>query len=220
MESIKKYFIKDVGQVAETTRRRCRTFRKQQDYFVRIKGKFKKEFIDWLDSVADAYQVALEGDNETNWHIQAVVKFKESIKNVRETIREWIKSISKKVGNAAYSCKRCRENPIRAMAYNYKEDTQVVEKNVHPEDIEVAKKLSHGKDTKQFVKQMELLKEKYYRNELTTIGLINQILVLKAEFNQNIYMNHIEAQVRYIMIRKDKRNAKKMAETIYERIIA
>lgn len=220
MSDIKKYFIKGVGQVAETTRRRCRTFQKQKDYFIRIKGKFKEEFIKWLDSVADAYQVALEGDNDTNWHIQAVVKFKEKVENVRMEIKEWLKTISEKVGNAAYSCVKCRENPIRAMAYNYKEDSQVVEKNVDPSDIEVAKKLSHGKDTKQFVKQMELLKEKYFRDELTTVGLIKAILLLKADFNQNIYMNHIEAQVRYIMIRKDKMNAMKMAEIIYERILA
>lgn len=219
MSDIKKYFIKGIGQVAETTRRRCKTFRKQKDYFIRIKGKFKEEFAKWLDSVADAYQVALEGDNETNWHIQAVVKFKESVINVRDAIKEWLKTISEKVGNAAYSCKQCRENPIRAMAYNYKEDTQVIEKNVDPSDIEVAKKLSHGKDTKQFVKQMEIIKEKYYRNELSTVGLIKNILLLKADFNQNIYMNHVEAQVRYIMIRKDKLYATKMAEAIYERII-
>jgi hypothetical protein len=218
MADIKKYFIKGVGQVAETTRRRCRTFQKQKDYFIRIKGKFKEEFIKWLDSVADAYQVALEGDNETNWHIQAVVKFKEAVKDVRKTIKEWLKSITEKVGNAAYSCVKCRENPIRAMAYNYKEDNEVVEKNVDPEDIEVAKKLSHGKSTKQFVKQMELIKEKYYRNELTTKGLVTDILLLKADYNQNIYMNHIEAQVRYIMIRKDRRSAVSMASAIVERI--
>jgi hypothetical protein len=94
----------------------------------------------------------------------------------------------------------------------------VVEKNVDPEDIEVAKKLSHGKSTKQFVKQMELIKEKYYRNDLTTKGLVTAILLLKADYNQNIYMNHIEAQVRYIMIRKDRRSAESMASAIVERI--
>lgn len=215
---IRKYFIKGIGQVAETTRKRCKTFRKQKDYFIRIKGNFKEEFVKWLDSVADAYQVALEGDNETNWHIQAVVKFKDQLE-VRESVQGWIKSIVKKHGNAAYSCVKCRENPIRAMAYNYKEDSQVVEKNVNEEDIEVAKKLSHGKDTKQYVKRMELIKERYYRNELTTKGLIKAILLLKADFNQNIYMNHIEAQVRYIMIRKDSKYVDKLADTLYDKLM-
>ena len=216
---ITKYFSKTIGQVAETTRKRCKTFRKQKDYFIRIKGKFKEEFISWLDSVADAYQVALEGDNETNWHIQAVVKFKEKVENVREAIKKWLEDISEKVGNAAYSCVKCRENPIRAMAYNFKEDRDVVTKNVDEEDIEVAKKLSHGKDTKQYVKQMELIKERYYRDELSTKGLIKSILMLKADFNQNIYMNHVEAQVRYIMVRKQPKYVDVIADNLYAKLM-
>ncbi len=219
MEDIRKYFVRGVGQVAETTRKRCKTFSKGKDYFIRIKGRFKEEFITWLDTVADAYQVALEGDNYTNWHLQAVVKFKKSVEDVRDTIREWIKKVVKKVGNAAYSCVKCRENPIRAMAYNFKEDSEVVTKNVHEEDIDIAKKLSHGKDTKQFVKQMENIKERFFRDELTPKGLIKAILILKADFNQNIYMNHIEAQVRYILIRKNQKYVDTLADNLYEKLM-
>lgn len=213
--------IKEFMLMAEHTRKKCRTFQKRRDYFVRIKTDKKQLFAEFIDKYASSYQVALEGDNETNYHIQAVVK----MKNQQEALRPLILSFYKKNCikpkiNTYYSCKSIRENALRALAYNMKEDSLPLYKNVEMEDIDVAKMLSHGKDLKQFNKKFEELKERYFSDpKYYDTKLITDIILLKAEFNQNIYLNHIEAMVRTIMVRKNPINAKEWAQAIYNKIM-
>lgn len=153
------------------------------------------------------------------------VKFSE---NNEKVIKKWSRDIYdemitlnqvniKKI-STFYSCVRIRENALRAMAYNYKEDTQVLEYNLNEEDVKIAKMLSHGKDLRQLSKKLEDLKEKYFKNIILTHELTTKILLLKAEFNQSIYINRIEAQVRYIMIKKYPVYAKSWATQIIDKI--
>lgn len=220
---------KKMQLIASSCRKSCKTFTKRSDWFIRIKVNHpiaKTNFISWLThrEKAESYQVALEGDNETNWHVQAVVKFRSPWKDTKSylstDLKEWYKtSIDKNPKlKTYYSCVRIRENPIRALAYNMKEDREVVHFSIKEEDIELAKMLSHGKDLRQLSKKLESLKERYFKNHILSHELTEKIILLKAEFNQSIYINRIEAMVRYIMIKKHPVYAKTWATRILERI--
>ena len=225
---------KKMQLVAATVRKSCKTFTKRKDWFIRIKVPlyqtdayvFKDVITQHLDKFeAQSYQVALEGSNETDHHIQMCVKWRN--KNEKE-IKQWVRNqydlmiksydINIKKISTFYSCVRIRENALRAMAYNYKEDSHVIEKNVDATDIEIAKMLSHGKDLRQLSKRLEDLKERYFKNYILTNELTEKIILLKAEFNQSIYINRIEAMVRYIMIKKHPVYAKTWASQIVEKI--
>lgn len=225
---------KKMQLIAASCRKSCKTFKKRQDWFIRIKTplppltarSMKQEISDKLSICkAVSWQICLEGTNETDHHIQMCVKFSEKNPDI---IKQWSRTIydemiSKNQLNVKkistfYSCVRIRENAIRAMAYNYKEDTHVLEFNCDEEDVKIAKMLSHGKDLRQLSKKMEDLKEKYYRNEILDKELTEKIILLKGEFNQDIYINRIEAQVRYMMIRKHPVYAKTWASQIIDKI--
>lgn len=213
--------LKEFMLIAEHTRKKCRTFQKRRDYFVRIKTDKKQLFAEFLDKYASSYQVALEGDNETNYHIQAVIKMKNQRESLRPLILSWYKNncIKPKI-NTYYSCKSIRENALRALAYNMKEDRQPLYKNVEMEDIEIAQMLSHGKDLKQFNKTLEDMKERFFSDsKYHARKLIADIILLKARFNQNIYLNHIEAMVRTIMVKRNPENADEWANAIYNKIM-
>ncbi len=213
--------LREFMLIAEHTRKKCRTFMKRRDYFVRIKTELKQLFAEFIDEYAASYQVALEGDNETNWHIQAVIKMKNERQSLRPLIKSWYeKHCLKPKINTYYSCKAIRENALRALAYNMKEDSEPLYKNVNEEDIKIAQQLSHGKDLRQFNKAYEKLKEKYFTDDTyTTTKLTADIILLKAKFNQNLRLNHIEAQVRTIMVRRDPSYAMEWARSIYNNIV-
>lgn len=221
--NIMNKFLKDnkIHMMADHVRQSCKTFKKREDYFVRIKCNKKDEFADYLEDISDAYQVALEGDNETNYHIQCVIKFHEKNReNIKIGIKKWyINNVHKPKINTYYSCTVIRENAIRVLAYNFKEDRIPLMKNVNKEDIKLAKMLSHGKDLRQLAKRLEKIKEDYFKSSVYPIHkLVTNILILKADFNQCIYMNRIEAEVRYIMIKKNKYNACRFAHQICDKI--
>jgi len=235
---------KKMQLMAATLRQSCKTFKKRRDWFIRVKvpdTHLKECFQTHLDfpnhrnqfpiepPKAEAYQIAIEGDNESNYHIQAVVRFqqgthkndvliKQSIKTFFSNFKESFQARGIKIPNTYYSCVRIRENAIRALAYNYKEDSQPIEKNIDPRDVALAKKLSHGKDLRQLSKRLETIKEDYYTNKITAYTLTCKILALKADFNQSIYVNRIEAEVRYIMIRHHPEYAKLWASEIVDKI--
>lgn len=226
---------KKMQLIAATVRKSCKTFTKRQDWFIRLKAPLypaqvqrmkihlKERLIKFN---ATAFQIALEGNNESTYHFQMVVK----TGNKEKDLRKWCKEIYEEMIGAFeeplrniriasfYSCVRIRENALRALAYNYKEDSQPIEYNIHEDDIKVAKMLSHGKDLRQLSKKLEEIKEDYYKNKLTSQMMTEKILLLKAEFNQSIYINRIEAQVRYIMIRKYPVYAKTWAKEIVDKI--
>lgn len=213
--------IREFMLIAEHTRKKCYTFQKRRDYFVRIKTEKKLLFAEFIDEYAASYQVALEGDNETNFHLQAVIKLKNQRMSLRPLIKEWYeKECLKPKINTYYSCKAIRENALRALAYNMKEDIEPLYKNVNEKDIKVAEMLSHGKDLRQFNKAYENLKEKFFADD--TYGasrLIADIILLKAKFNQNIRLSLIESMVRTIMVRRNPSFAKEWANQIYNNII-
>lgn len=219
--------------IADNTRKQSKTFKKRRDYFMRLKvhkKDSKRAFIKFLNrdvNHVESYQVALEGDNETNWHIQAVIKFEEKYRKMmdecfRDSFKEWYDNGIKKKNkiNSYYSLGQIRENSLRALAYNFKEDKDVVTWNVNAEDIRIARMLSHGKDLRQLSKQMEDLKEEYFKTNDGTgeKKLITKMILLKAEFNQSIYLNRIEAEARYIMVKKNPKYAETMSSKICEKI--
>lgn len=213
--------LREFMLIAEHTRKKCNTFQKRRDYFVRIKTDKKLLFAEYIDEYAASYQVALEGDNESNFHLQAVIKMKNQRMSLRPLIKEWYeKECLKPKINTYYSCKAIRENALRALAYNMKEDSEPLYKNVNEKDIKVAEMLSHGKDLRQFNKAYESLKEKFFaENTYSPSSLIADIILLKAKFNQNIRLSLIESMVRTIMVRRNPSFAKEWANQIYNNII-
>lgn len=231
---------KEMQLIASQVRKRCKTFTKRKDWFIRIKTPlpqtgamltakdYKAVLQDALWEIsAQSFQICLEGSNETDHHIQMCVKFAEGSHEqdikawVREQYDKMINILNKDVKKIStfYSCVRIRENALRAMAYNYKEDSHVLEYNLDSEDVKIAKMLSHGKDLRQLSKQIESLKEKYFRDELTNKGLAREILKLKAQFNQSININNITNMIRCIMIRKNPLYADVWADEILSRIM-
>lgn len=230
---------KKMQLVAATVRKRCKTFTKRKDWFIRIKvplppleAKVMKEVLHHkllnqykFGVEALSWQICLEGSNKTDHHIQMCVKYKKNNEKViKKHVRDWYDwmiekyNINVKKINTFYSCVRIRENALRAMAYNYKEDEDTVDWKLDKKDVEIAKMLSHGKDLRQLSKQLEDLKESYFKNEITNKTLTKKILLLKSKFNQSIYINRIEAMVRYIMIKKDPIYADLWAQEIIDKI--
>ncbi|AXH76739.1 MAG: putative replicase [Cressdnaviricota sp.] len=226
---------KKMQLIAATVRKSCKTFTKRKDWFVRIKAPITPcqalRMKTWLKDEllkfeAESFQIALEGTNETDYHFQMCVKTGKKEKDLRkwckETYETMVGSFEEPLKNiriaSFYSCVRIRENALRAMAYNYKEDRSPIEHNISEQDIEIAKMLSHGKDLRQLSKKLEDLKERYFKNYILDFELTQRIILLKAEFNQNIYINRIEAMVRYIMIKKHPVYAKTWASQIVAKI--
>lgn len=225
---------KKMQLVAASCRKCCKTFTKRKDWFIRVKVPLPETLANEVKSgvakeldlkEATSYQICLEGSNETDHHIQLCAKFKhdneKSVKSwAKQFYEEMIKTykVNTKKISTFYSCVRIRENALRAMAYNYKEDKHVIEKNVDEEDIKIAKLLSHGKDLRQLSKRLESLKERYYRDEIGDVGLAEGIMLIKTEFNQNINIGYIQSMVRYIMIKKNPVYARSWAIDIINNI--
>lgn len=158
------------------------------------------------------YILSEEGDDiTTKYHQHIILVTDIGIEEIRKIIK---KHYPEAIGNKCIYLKpvnekaACAKYVLKEGSYSYNGFTE--------EYIETKFKTSRKKtDMKKDVVDNE---DAYILGSIDAKEFIERYIVIKSEHDQPLYMNHIEAYVRKIMVRKNKKAAGKLANVLFDRI--
>lgn len=147
------------------------------------------------------------GEGGTRYHQHIVWVIQKEIKEVREIVREFYPEIK---GNKCLYIKEARDKK-KSASYTVKEG-KFVSNKFSPEYIKRVLKTSCKKEDMK--KKFGRLDDKFILDEIDQYEYLSQRMILKAQHDQNIYINHERAYFNKMMVRKDPKKAYQLVSQI------
>lgn len=152
---------------------------------------------DYIRTLAVMYLIAQEKKGKKGEHFHTVIQ-------TQKTKKEFVELIQKKFnlkGNKEYSVTTVR-NQNQVMKYLLKDDDATRSSGIPKEVLELMKKCSNKKGTKNLMVELNILEEKYLGFDLTNESFGIKFIQLKIAYGQNLYGNHIKAYLMKMKLKK------------------
>lgn len=148
------------------------------------------------------YLISQEGFKEDHTHYHILVQSQSKDDNSNTRLRKAINTKLGLKGNGQFSISTVR-NEKQLMKYILKDGGPIARKGIPDEVIEVMKKCSSKKGTKNLSADLSILEEKYFQGIYSFNKFGEEYIKLKIAYNQNLYSNHIKAYLTKMELKKE-----------------